>query len=60
MRRRPEMNERLLAKGTWDYALVDALTPEPGGDRTLGTVIGGVGGALAGREIERSGKRQCR
>ncbi|WP_375455151.1 pyrimidine utilization protein B [uncultured Methylobacterium sp.] len=30
MRRHPEMNERLLAKGTWDYALVDALTPEPG------------------------------
>lgn len=30
MRSRPEMNERLLAKGTWDYALVDALTPEPG------------------------------
>ena len=30
MRRRPEMNERLLAKGTWDYALVDALKPEPG------------------------------
>ncbi|TFZ59055.1 pyrimidine utilization protein B [Methylorubrum sp. Q1] len=29
MRRRPEMNQRLLAKGTWDYALVDALTPEP-------------------------------
>jgi ureidoacrylate peracid hydrolase len=30
MRRHPEMNERLLAKGTWDYALVDALRPEPG------------------------------
>ncbi|MCJ2082638.1 pyrimidine utilization protein B [Methylobacterium sp. J-090] len=30
MRRRPEMNQRLLAKGTWDYAFVDALTPEPG------------------------------
>ena len=30
MRRRPEMNERLLAKGSWDYALVDALKPEPG------------------------------
>ena len=30
MRRRPEMNQQLLAKGTWDYALVDALTPEPG------------------------------
>ncbi|KAB1072407.1 pyrimidine utilization protein B [Methylobacterium planeticum] len=30
MRRRPEMNERLLAKGSWDYALVDALRPEPG------------------------------
>ncbi|WP_375408220.1 pyrimidine utilization protein B [uncultured Methylobacterium sp.] len=30
MRARPEMNERLLAKGTWDYALVDALKPEPG------------------------------
>ncbi len=30
MRARPEMNEQLLAKGTWDYALVDALKPEPG------------------------------
>ena len=30
MRAGPEMNERLLAKGTWDYALVDALKPEPG------------------------------
>ncbi|WP_375464106.1 pyrimidine utilization protein B [uncultured Methylobacterium sp.] len=30
MRRRPEMNQRLLAKGSWDYALVDALVPEPG------------------------------
>ena len=35
MRRRPEMNERLLAKGSWDYALVDALKPEPG-DIVLG------------------------
>ncbi|WP_411903502.1 pyrimidine utilization protein B [Methylorubrum thiocyanatum] len=35
MRRRPEMNERLLAKGTWDYALVDALRPQPG-DIVLG------------------------
>ena len=30
MRRHPEMNERLLSKGSWDYALVDALVPEPG------------------------------
>ncbi len=30
MRRRPELQGTLLAKGTWDYALVDALTPEPG------------------------------
>lgn len=30
MRRRPEMNQRLLAKGSWDYELVDALGPEPG------------------------------
>lgn len=30
MRRRPEMNQRLLSKGSWDYALVDALIPEPG------------------------------
>ncbi|KQP33119.1 pyrimidine utilization protein B [Methylobacterium sp. Leaf102] len=30
MRRHPERNHRLLAKGTWDYALVDALRPEPG------------------------------
>ncbi|GAN77328.1 pyrimidine utilization protein B [Acidisphaera rubrifaciens] len=30
MRARPELAGTLLAKGTWDYALVDALTPEPG------------------------------
>jgi ureidoacrylate peracid hydrolase len=35
MRSRPGMNERLLARGTWDYALVDALKPEPG-DIVLG------------------------
>jgi ureidoacrylate peracid hydrolase len=35
MRARPGMNERLLARGTWDYALVDALKPEPG-DIVLG------------------------
>ncbi|GHB10644.1 pyrimidine utilization protein B [Salinicola rhizosphaerae] len=30
MRQRPELAGQLLAKGTWDYALVDALTPQPG------------------------------
>jgi ureidoacrylate peracid hydrolase len=30
MRRRPELQGRLLAKGGWDYALVDALAPQPG------------------------------
>ncbi|NEU12845.1 pyrimidine utilization protein B [Methylobacterium sp. BTF04] len=30
MRKRPALTGTLLAKGTWDYALVDALTPEPG------------------------------
>jgi ureidoacrylate peracid hydrolase len=35
MRRNPEMNAQLLAKGSWDYALVDALKPEPG-DLTIG------------------------
>lgn len=35
MRAKPAMNDRLLAKGTWDYALVDALKPEPG-DIVLG------------------------
>ena len=30
MRRRPELAGTLLAKGTWDYALVDALEPQPG------------------------------
>jgi ureidoacrylate peracid hydrolase len=29
MRRRPELHGRLLAKGGWDHAIVDALTPEP-------------------------------
>ena len=30
MRARPELHGTLLAKGTWDYAIVDELTPEPG------------------------------
>lgn len=30
MRRRPELAGKLLAKGGWDYALVDALAPQPG------------------------------
>jgi ureidoacrylate peracid hydrolase len=30
MRARPELEGALLAKGTWDYALVDELAPQPG------------------------------
>ncbi|MCW0234632.1 MAG: pyrimidine utilization protein B [Ferrovibrio sp.] len=30
MRRQPELAGQLLAKGGWDYALVDALAPQPG------------------------------
>ena len=30
MRARPELSGRLLARGGWDYALVDALAPQPG------------------------------
>ncbi|KPF71648.1 amidohydrolase [Bosea sp. AAP35] len=30
MRRKPELQGQLLAKGGWDYAIVDALTPQPG------------------------------
>ncbi|EKY1963013.1 pyrimidine utilization protein B, partial [Cronobacter sakazakii] len=30
MRRRPELHGKLLAKGGWDYQLVDELTPLPG------------------------------
>ena len=30
MRERPELEGTLLAKGTWDYALVDRLQPRPG------------------------------
>ncbi|WP_298952832.1 pyrimidine utilization protein B [uncultured Methylobacterium sp.] len=30
MRRRPELAGTLLAKGSWDYALVEALVPQPG------------------------------
>jgi len=30
MRKRPELAGRLLAKGGWDYALVEALAPKPG------------------------------
>ncbi|HEY3798682.1 MAG TPA: pyrimidine utilization protein B [Caulobacteraceae bacterium] len=30
MRERPELDGKLLAKGTWDYALVDRLAPHPG------------------------------
>ena len=30
MRERPELDGKLLARGGWDYALVDKLTPQPG------------------------------
>ncbi len=30
MRSRPELRGKLLARGGWDYALVDALAPQPG------------------------------
>ena len=30
MRARPELQGKLLAKGGWDYALVDELAPQPG------------------------------
>jgi ureidoacrylate peracid hydrolase len=30
MRARPELQGKLLAKGTWDYDLVDELKPQPG------------------------------
>ena len=30
MRARPELAGQLLARGSWDYELVDALTPKPG------------------------------
>jgi ureidoacrylate peracid hydrolase len=30
MRARPELHGKLLARGTWDYELVDALAPRPG------------------------------
>ncbi|WP_163571171.1 isochorismatase family protein, partial [Klebsiella pneumoniae] len=30
MRKRPELQGKLLAKGGWDYALVDDLQPGPG------------------------------
>lgn len=30
MRRRPELSGKLLARGGWDYAIVDALAPQPG------------------------------
>lgn len=30
MRKRPELQGKLLAKGSWDYQLVDELVPQPG------------------------------
>jgi ureidoacrylate peracid hydrolase len=30
MRKRPELQGKLLARGTWDYELVDDLAPQPG------------------------------
>jgi ureidoacrylate peracid hydrolase len=30
MRRRPELQGQLLAKGGWDYAIIDELKPQPG------------------------------
>jgi ureidoacrylate peracid hydrolase len=30
MRKRPELTGQLLARGSWDYAVIDALTPQEG------------------------------
>jgi hypothetical protein len=30
MRKRPELQGKLLARGGWDYELVEALAPQPG------------------------------
>ena len=30
MRKRPELQGKLLTRGSWDYEIVDALTPQPG------------------------------
>jgi ureidoacrylate peracid hydrolase len=37
MRKRPELHGTLLARGTWDYEIVDALAPQPGDIRIAKT-----------------------
>jgi len=37
MRERPELQGQLLARGGWDYEIVDALTPRPGDIRVAKT-----------------------
>ncbi len=37
MRARPELQGQLLARGTWDYEIVDALAPQPGDLRVAKT-----------------------
>ena len=37
MRERPELQGQLLARGGWDYEIVDALTPQPGDIRVAKT-----------------------
>ncbi len=37
MRRRPELQGKLLARGGWDYDIIYALTPQPGDIRVAKT-----------------------
>jgi ureidoacrylate peracid hydrolase len=40
MRARPELQGKLLARGGWDYELVDALKPQPGDIRVHNPRVG--------------------
>src|SRR3546814_5491200 len=56
MRRQPDLQGKLLAKGGWDYALVDALAPQPGDmviakSRYSGFFNTGIDSALRARGI---------
>jgi ureidoacrylate peracid hydrolase len=57
MRQRPELRGKLLTEGTWDFAIVDELAPQPGDLVVLKTRYNGFAGTtldaqLRARELQ--------
>lgn len=57
MRERPELKGKLLSEGTWDFAIVDELTPQPGDLVLTKTRYSGFAGTTLDNELRVRGIR---